>query len=445
MTVEDVYLHIGPHKTGTTYVQRVLKRNPDALRRDGGLLPLGAYVPQRDAVEELLAVVRGIRSPRWVPDLVGTPEWDELVARTLAWQGSGGRSFAVISVEQLDRSDEAMTRVVAEAFAGTRLHVVYTARDLSLVLPALWHTRTRNGAHDSWDDFLRHLREAPDSDGWTWETEGQDPFRTLTMWAQVGAPRAHPPRDGPASRARRRTSCGVGSARCWVSTSTPTSCSRTTSTRPSVAAEVELLRRLNAASRSEISFDTYNQWVRRVVVRGTLDKRQGQQRYALGAEDHRWVREHSLAVVERLRGSGFDVVGDLQELVPSEDGPSHPSPDEVRAEDVLDVAVEALAALVIDVDRSGTPRPRPSAAGAEARARAGQGATGEVSHPTTRFPPRRRLGRMITAPVDPAQTRADQETACSSAAATRSSRSARPTSTGPGRRSPSSTTTCSAC
>ncbi len=358
MTVEDVFLHIGPHKTGTTYVQRVLKRNPSALDRDGGLLPLGAYVPQRDAVEELLAVVRGIRSPRWVPDLVGTPEWDELVARTLAWHGSGSRSFAVISVEQLDRSDEAMATVVAEAFAATRLHVVYTARDLSLVLPALWHTRTRNGAHDSWDDFLRPLREAPDSDGWTWETEGQDPYRTLSMWAEVvPRDRIHlvtVPRPGTAPDLLWRRFGSV------LGLDVDAYELLEGYANPSLGvAEVELLRRLNAASRSEISFDTYNQWVRRVVVRGTLDKRQAQQRYALGAEDHRWVREHSLAVVERLIGSGFDIVGDLQELVPSEDGPSHPSPAEVRAEDVLDVAVEALAALVIDLDRSGTPPPPP--------------------------------------------------------------------------------------
>ena len=282
MTVEDVFLHVGPHKTGTTYVQRVLNRNPEALRRDGGLLPLGAHVPQRDAVEELLAEVRGIRSPRWEPDRVGTPEWDELVARTLEWQGNGGRSFAVISVEQLDRSDEAMTRAVAEAFAATRLHVVYTARDLSLVLPALWHTRTRNGAHDSWDDFLRPLRDAADSDGWTWETEGQDPFRTLTMWAQVvPSERVHlvtVPRPGsPPDLLWRRFASVLGLdveayelLEGYVNSSLG-------------VAEVDLLRRLNASSRSQISVETYNEWVRRVVIRGTLDRRDGQQRFGLSA------------------------------------------------------------------------------------------------------------------------------------------------------------------
>ena len=126
----------------------MLKRNPEALRRDGGLLPLGAYSPAAQRGPGAAGRGPRIRPSDWEPDRVGTAGWDELVARTLEWQGAGGRSFAVISVEHLDRSDEAMTRVVAEAFAGTRLHVVYTARDLSLVLPALWHTRTRNGDHD---------------------------------------------------------------------------------------------------------------------------------------------------------------------------------------------------------------------------------------------------------------------------------------------------------
>lgn len=367
MTVEDVFLHVGPHKTGTTYLQRVLKQNQEALRRDGGLLPLGAYLPQRTAVQELLAV-RGIRRSDSDPDQVGTPEWDELVARTLEWEGDGGRSFAVISVEHLDRSDEAMTRVIAEAFAGTRLHVVYTARDLSLVLPALWHTRTRNGGHESWDDFLRVLREADDSDGWTWEFEGQDPFRTLTMWAQV-VPRERihlvtVPRPGaPPDLLWRRFASVLG-----LDVEAYELLGRYVNASLGLA-EVDLLRRLNAASHAEIELATYNEWVRRVVIRGTLDRRDGQQRYAPGPADHRWLREHSLAVVERLRGTGFDIVGDLEELVPSEDGPALPSPDGVRAEDVLDVAVEALAAMVIALDRSGTPAPRRGGGGGRGRGR----------------------------------------------------------------------------
>ena len=51
MTVEDVYVHVGPHKTGTTFVQRTLRRNKAVLHAAGGHLPANAYAVHRDAAE----------------------------------------------------------------------------------------------------------------------------------------------------------------------------------------------------------------------------------------------------------------------------------------------------------------------------------------------------------------------------------------------------------
>jgi hypothetical protein len=40
MGTQRVFLHVGSPKTGTTYLQGVLWRNREALRRQGLLLPL---------------------------------------------------------------------------------------------------------------------------------------------------------------------------------------------------------------------------------------------------------------------------------------------------------------------------------------------------------------------------------------------------------------------
>jgi hypothetical protein len=37
--MSDVYLHVGPVKTGSTYLQSILWNSPDALREQGVLLP----------------------------------------------------------------------------------------------------------------------------------------------------------------------------------------------------------------------------------------------------------------------------------------------------------------------------------------------------------------------------------------------------------------------
>ena len=106
--------------------------------------------------------------------------WDALAARAHDFEGT----FAIISAEQLgpvrrggDGSDRGIVR-------DARVHVVYTARDLSRVIPAMWHTRTRNGHHDTWDAYVRGLRDAPDSDAWPWDMSGQNPARVLARWAR---------------------------------------------------------------------------------------------------------------------------------------------------------------------------------------------------------------------------------------------------------------------
>ena len=336
MTVEDVYVHVGPHKTGTTFVQRTLRRNKAVLHAAGGHLPANAYPVHRDAAEELMAAVK--------PPRREAPSWDALVARALDFEGT----FAIISAEQLDRCDEAAMEAIAGSFGDARVHVVYTARDLSRVIPAMWHTRTRNGYHDTWDSYLRGLRDAPDSDAWPWEMAGQNPERVLARWARhVPEERIHlvtvPQPGAPPELLWQRFSTALGlRAEDYTLESTYAN--------PSLgAAEVELLRRLNESTRERLTTETYNRWVRKEVIRGALDQRSGQQRYALEPADHEWVRAHSQQVVASLRSTGYDVIGDLEDLLPPSTGPHAPPPTTVRTEQVLDAAVDALSALVVSL------------------------------------------------------------------------------------------------
>jgi hypothetical protein len=336
VAVEDVYVHVGPHKTGTTFVQRVLRQNKAVLRAAGGHLPANAYLVHRDAAEDLLAAVE--------PPRRAAPVWDALAARALDFEGR----FAIISAEQLDRCDEAAMERVAGSFGDARVHVVYTARDLSRVIPAMWHTRTRNGHHETWDTYVRGLREAPDSDSWPWGMAGQNPERVLARWARhVPQERIHlvtVPRPGaPPDLLWHRFAAALElRAEDYALESEYAN--------PSLgAAEVELLRRLNEVTRERLTTETYNRWVRREVIRGALDQRSDQQRYALEPDDYAWVREHSQQVVAGLRSRGYHVVGDLDELVPLPAGPHAPPPTTVRTEQVLDAAVDALASLVVSL------------------------------------------------------------------------------------------------
>ena len=80
--MNDVYLHVGPVKTGSTYLQSIMWSNRDALSEQGVLLP--ATHPN-----ELFLAVNDVQGGRFV--LVDTPEaeraWAKVATRARSWPG----------------------------------------------------------------------------------------------------------------------------------------------------------------------------------------------------------------------------------------------------------------------------------------------------------------------------------------------------------------------
>jgi len=114
-----VFLHVGLPKTGTTYLQTILWKNRDELRRQGILLP--GFGPRQHlwasgAVrEEPNLSSRHLDAPR---------AWDELVQEVNAWDGP-----ALISHEFFAGASAEQTARAVAALAGAQVHVVVTARD----------------------------------------------------------------------------------------------------------------------------------------------------------------------------------------------------------------------------------------------------------------------------------------------------------------------------
>ena len=94
---DDVYLHIGPPKTGTTYIQQVLWENKQNLARQQIFLPLGRRRLQYDAVADL-------RGGLWANANLSTT-WDKLVKKAHRRPGS-----SVVSEELLAAMPDALLR-----------------------------------------------------------------------------------------------------------------------------------------------------------------------------------------------------------------------------------------------------------------------------------------------------------------------------------------------
>ncbi len=344
-----VYLHIGPPKTGTTYLQDVLWRNR------GRLLTHGVAVPGRRSVDHFYAALdlRGIAFGGFdSPETAGA--WRRLVHRTVRTDAP----VAVISHEVFAGADEAhIARLVAD-LADTEVHVVYGTRDLARQLPAVWQESLKNRRTRPYETFLRRaLGDGASSPGpgfW----RAQDALSTLARWSGPVPPsRVHVvtlPPAGAAPDTLWRRLCrvlGIAADRYDLDVSR---------TNPSLSTgDAETLRRLNSALPAELPWPVYERRVKR-TFNSRADAQRPGERLRVPPE----YRDRVLELTERtqagLKASGFDIVGDLRDLTPAESG--FGALDPVSPDMVASAAVELLA----DVLSQG-PGPERPAAGDAAR------------------------------------------------------------------------------
>ncbi len=329
-----VYLHIGAPKTGSSYLQNILSRNRQKLRKRG-ILYLGAFYASLD--------LRGARFQGYNdPKVPGA--WARLVSSARDWSDT-----VVISHENLaSAGPEHVERAVADLnFA--ELHIVYTARDLVRQIPAVWQEGVKNRSTLTFKEFIERLKLASDKElaERTGFWRSQDAVRVLEPWARhLGSERIHvvtvPPAGAPPRLLWERFAGVMGIEPDVYDTNT----ALTNSSLGSV--EAALLRRLNRELRGNVQWPVYQKVVKRFLALEVLAQRSDPQKIALPADQREWVNVCSGELVDGLRAAGYHVSGDLEELIPRRSAGDDPLPaDEVPVEQELEAAVDAIAGLVV--------------------------------------------------------------------------------------------------
>ncbi len=336
-----VYVHVGGPKTGTTFLQDVLWANRAVFRREGVRYPGRTPEAHFLAAQDLLGTAfHGHQDSR----VAGA--WTRLVDDVR----SAGR-VAVISHELLSlASPAAVQRALNSLSFAAEVHIVYTMRDLARQIPSVWQEDLKNRHAVRFARFARGLRgDDPDPHWlaglfWRW----QDPVTILRTWgAAVPAHHVHvvtvPPPGAPTGLLWERFAATVGIDTGGQDIELPRAAN------PSLGVvEANLLRRLNAALGKDFDWPTYEQWVKAAVAGHILGGRPGKIALQLPAEDHEWVHAWAIRSVAELTQAGYDVVGDLAEVVPplQPADPAGRHPDQATDGEVLDAAVGTLAALL---------------------------------------------------------------------------------------------------
>lgn len=307
----NVVLHIGTMKSGTSYLQAVLRRNTDELR-DNGVLVAEEMGPATVDVLERRNVAKKSKV---------TGAWERFLNLVEAWDGH----LVVASQEFLSGATAEEAAMVIGTFVERSVRVVVTCRDLLRVVPSHWQTVIKNGGTVTFADYTRLLLTDDEEDQHRYATgfwRHHDVPAIVEAWAgAVGMENVVvvtvPPLDGPPDVLWRRfaQAAGLPSFDGDLSATAKSNVSLT-------YAETEMLRQVNTEIRKPLNQAEYrmivNKYLANKVLRQSPESDRPADRPAdrpsFGRDSHERIRERAEAIAEGVAGLGVTVVGDIDEL-----------------------------------------------------------------------------------------------------------------------------------
>jgi hypothetical protein len=330
-----VHLHIGAPKTGTTYLQDRLLLNSSTLARHG------VTIPSR----------RGGRSDtfhfRAALDLLdqdwggapghATGAWDAMMRKVRRADGNVVISHEILAGAKPEKVAKAMNDL-----AGDEVHIIYSARDLGRQLPAAWQESIKQGRKWPFRRFLTKVER-----GQTWFFNAMDLPTVLSRWgAKLPPERVHvvtvPHDRGPNGDELWLRFCrAFGIDPAWA----PLDSER--DNRSLGIAETSLLRKLNRRLELGVWRDpAYDALIRELLAQQVLVSRKAVP-VRLPPDRYDFAEQQADLWIEWIKGSGVDVVGDVEDLRPRRpaEDETWKDPDRVRAKLELGAALDALTVM----------------------------------------------------------------------------------------------------
>jgi hypothetical protein len=170
-------VHIGPPKTGTTYLQSAFHSCRASVAAQG----VHYAGPGRQPTAAVQAVL-GTASPN-TGEIPSRRLWHRLVGEI----ERAREPRIVISSEFLADAKPEAIRTVIDDLGGDRVHIVVTLRPLAKILPSQWQQFVQSGAQKPFDDWLDAIFNDPSKVTPTfWRRHRHDAL--IARWAEAAGP-----------------------------------------------------------------------------------------------------------------------------------------------------------------------------------------------------------------------------------------------------------------
>ncbi len=349
-TRRRVLIHVGTPKTGTSHLQDVLFRNAEVLREHGISYPAERFDAHFLAALDLMKLTWGGL------ELEAVGAWDRLAEQVREWPGTSIISHEILATASRMQVDRALTSLAGEDGQDAEVHLILSVRDLVRQIPAEWQENVKHRSTISYAKFLDQITDpARESRIGSWFWGVQEIPDIINRWgASVPPERIHlvtvPAPGAPRDELWRRFSQAFGLDGLDLDL-TPERAN------PSLGvAETALLRRINREVVKTVDPADYRPLVRELLAHQTLSRRAGSPRLTLPPHLHTWAGELSATWVEEIERRGYDVVGDLGDLLgaplgSAEEQAAWADPDHPDDTLVSRAAVDAISALLTETAR----------------------------------------------------------------------------------------------
>ncbi|MDZ5621231.1 hypothetical protein [Nocardioides bizhenqiangii] len=332
---QRVVLHVGTPKSGTTFLQRALWRHRDELEAVGVTCAGRRHYEMFHAAIEL----RGSYAfwGRSAEELEGT--WQRLSDGAREYPGITIMSHELLGAARREQVDYGLSTL-----EGLDVHLVVTARDLARQVASDWQERVKNGSPVTFADFCANVSRERQNGFW----RNQHLVGVFDRWARDLPPEnvhlvVGPPPGSPPNLLWQRFGDAVG----FDASAFDPSAEETTANQTLGAVQVAVLRRINEVLDGRIQQPAYSKVVKRVFAQSILAGQSSAPAQCPPALVER-LTELTTRQNNRITRRGYQVHGDLDELMPVPGEEPWTDPDAVDPGLETAAAVAAIAELLVE-------------------------------------------------------------------------------------------------